>query len=166
MIFDKLIMLKILLDTYKKSKNPFKKLIYHIRLKNILDEIDSINNTIISIELLSEWHKFINIADPENINNIYTESYTYSEDRYAEEIIIKRDDDIGDIYIILKFKNNSIDIEYPIRKNFRINKVYKDKIDDTDIIRDKNTVTINDSIRKYIHNFTISYMKGEFDNVW
>jgi hypothetical protein len=66
---------------------------------------------------------------------------------------------------LLRHKDNSIEIEFPLSPRMRANRIYKRTIEDIrDGIPDKNTIIINNSIRNYIYDFIISYMKGEFDD--
>ena len=165
MIFDKLIALKISLDLYKNSRNPLKKLIYIIILKTISNKVKVIKKSnIISFEILSEFESFANIADINRKSNVIAREYHYSHGRYAQEIIIKQKG-LCNINILLIHKNKSIEIQYPLSPRLKINKTYKGSISDIEyLIPDKNTSTIINSIGSYIYDFTISYMKGEFDN--
>lgn len=165
MIFDKLLILKTSLDFYKESKNIIKKILYYLLLRDILKEIKIINESIIGFEILSEFQKFAKVADPFNKSNIKANDYTYSN-TYAEEIIIEQGNDIGDIVIILRHKNNTIEIKYPVSLNFIMNREYRHNIESNNVgpIKDKDTIVINNSIRNHIYNFMVLYMKGEYDN--
>lgn len=128
-----------------------------------MDKIKVIKKSVLSFEVLSEFQEFVKIVDPNEKSNIISNEYTYS-DKYAQEIIIKQTG-IGNIIILLRHKDNSIEIEFPLSPRMRANRIYKHTIEDMrDGIPDKNTITINNSIRNYIYDFIISYMKGEFDD--
>jgi len=162
MIFDKLVSLKISLDLYRNSKNPFKKILYYILLRTICKKVKTIKESIITFEILSEFQEFVNIADPNKLSNIIANEYDYST-TFAQEIIIKQQD-IGNITILLRHKNKSIEIEYPFSVRYRVNRIYKSSINsNNEVIPDKHTIIINNSIRNYIYDFIVSYMKGEFD---
>ena len=164
MIFDKLVALKISLDFYKKSKNPLKKLLYYMLLKSIINKVKTIKKSIITFEILSEFQQFIQVTDSNNHSNIKSYEYTYSN-KYAQEIAIEQQSGLEDINILLRHKDNSIEIVFPFTPQFRVNKIYKDSIEsDSKVIPDKYTIIINNNIRNYIYDFIISYMKGDFNN--
>lgn len=164
MIFDKLVALKISLDFYRESRNPLKKILYHLLLRSIINRIKIIKKSIISFEVLSEFQGFISVIDPDNNGNIKGYEYEYGLNKHAQEIVIVQSG-LGNITILLRHHNNSIEVEYPLSPRSRVDKIYKYNIDDPiEVIRDRNTAVINSNIRNYIYDYITSYMKGEFDN--
>jgi hypothetical protein len=100
----------------------------------------------------------VNTADSDKISSITATNYDYSG-FFAQDITI--DDDI---HILLRHKNRTIQVKYMSPSDCMIDKIYKENIQDNDIIPNKNTVSINNSIRNYIYDFTVSYLRGEFDH--
>ena len=152
MLFNKIIEIKSDVDDFKNSKNIFKRLFRYNTIRSLLKKIDSINSVRLDNDFLENFFTFANIID--------SEKYEYNQ-YISQSVFICKNYNTGnkynkDIKVILRNRDDEIQINMPIDGDIMIHKRYKKCITENG---DEYTSDIIKSIRELIKDVLVLYIR-------